>query len=39
MDNDEALAAKFDDFISTIESISTDTTKDKEINVDALSEN
>lgn len=38
MDNDEALAAKFDDFISTVESISTDTTKDKEINVDALSE-
>lgn len=38
MDNDEALATKFDDFISTVESISTDTTKDKEINVDALSE-
>ena len=38
MDNDEALATKFDDFISTVESISTDTTKDKEINVNALSE-
>lgn len=38
MDNDEVLATKFDDFISTVESISTDTTKDKEINVDALSE-